>query len=184
MFVYFKKTPHPLPKDASDTAKRKDVNKIYSSFFLDNICVLYVILGFVNNVSLIFQKNNCHYLSIHYIIDLLLIGLANTPSKSHPFVFSPFSSFCSPTPAQLKLESLVNSTSSTYPTSCPPSQAGKRKRDFDDEAYVSVSSLQTSRTRRVSGVKKNIDYWNDEDLEEIGGVVSVVQVCFFFLCCR
>jgi hypothetical protein len=173
--------PHPLPDNASDSAKQKDVNKIYLPFFLDNICVLYIILGFVNNVCLIFQKNNCHYLSIHYIVDLLLIGLKNTPSTSHLFVFSPSSSFCSPTPAQLQLESLVNSSSSQYPTSCPKPLKIKRKRDNDDEAFVSISSLQTSRTCRISGVKKNIDYRDDDDLEEIDGIVSVIQVLCIFL---
>jgi hypothetical protein len=190
LYVFFKKNPHPLPADPPEAAKKKDVNKIYSAFFINSICVLYVILGFVNNVCLIFQKNNFHYLSIHYIVDLLLIGLKNTSSASYLFIFSPNSPFCSPTPAHLQLESLAESSTSKYPTSSDSSTAKKSGGDSGDDEFVLTSHCSnphpTTRPHRTSAVKKSLDInfdYSIDDIEEKDGGIVRVQVFSFINWC-
>jgi hypothetical protein len=132
----------------------------------------------VNNACLIFQKDSFHYLSTHYVVDLLMIGLKN--SNSRPLLFHPLSPFCFPTQAQKLLETLATSSAAKYPT-CPV-ETVKRKRNNDDDdneffPFSSTSKIESNcRTHRSSNRKKNLDFYYGEDLEESNGEVTVIQV--------
>jgi hypothetical protein len=154
IFVFFRKYPHPLPSDSSDAILKKDVNKIYDQQFIKDICVLYVIVGFINNVCLIFQKNNLHFLSIEYIVNLMLVGLKNSSTPNILTFLSPFNSH--PPSVQSILASLVLSNSSPFPT-CPPSEMTlrrKKNQDDDDDFVLNSSYLCALSTLQHRTVRK------------------------------
>jgi hypothetical protein len=159
LFIFFKKIPHPLPKDPSDIAKKRDVNKIFFPFFIDNISVLHVLLGFVNNVCKIFQKNSFHYLSISYIVELLLIGLRNSYSRSSPFQ---------------TLSALAKSSTSAYPTSFATELPRKRKRESDGSfvLYKSSSSLHREKRKKARC---------SDQLKQNGSIDKTAEVLMFCL---